>query len=100
LVMDASTGKHLIEMPHTRLLPGALTNRTFATWTRGPVYAWDLPPRRNVLRLASLTLLGAMPRPGGSTCEERGHSAACGRKARNPKSGIRNLKQLSNLRGT
>jgi WD40 repeat protein len=60
-VMDASTGKHLIEMPHTRLLPGALTNRTFATWTRGPVYVWDLPPRRNVVRLASLALLGAMP---------------------------------------
>jgi WD40 repeat protein len=60
-VIDASTGKHLIEMRHTRLLPGALTNRTFATWTRGPVYVWDLPPRRNVVRLASLALLAALP---------------------------------------
>ncbi|MFI5460150.1 MAG: hypothetical protein ACHRXM_32440 [Isosphaerales bacterium] len=60
-VIDASTGKHLIEMRHTRLLPGALTNRTFATWTRGPVYVWDLPPRRNVVRLASLALIAALP---------------------------------------
>jgi WD40 repeat protein len=59
--IDASTGKHLIEMRHTRLLPGAQTNRTFVTWTRGPVYVWDLPPRRNVIRLASLALLATLP---------------------------------------
>ena len=60
-VIDASTGKHLVEMRHTRLLPGACSNRSFATWTRGPVYVWDLPPRRNVVRLASLALLAALP---------------------------------------
>ena len=75
-VIDASTGKHLIEMRHTRLLPGALSKGTFATWTRGPVYVWDLPPRRNLVRIASLALslrCRSFWRPAGSTGEGRKH---------------------------
>jgi WD40 repeat protein len=61
-VIDASTGKHLVEMPDTRLLPGALADRTFATHAGdGPVCVWDLPPRRNVVRLACLAHLGTLP---------------------------------------
>ena len=61
-VIDAATGADLAEMSESLLLPDSLTDHSFATRNQaGALFVWDLPPRRSIVRLASLAILAALP---------------------------------------
>ena len=61
-VIDAATGANLAELSESRLLPDSLTDHSFATRNQaGALFVWDMPPRRSIVRLASLAILAALP---------------------------------------